>query len=103
MTIQANKHPSTDEEVKHKAVKLVVAHLKKKVSGEYDGITYLAAWLDEIDALLEKEDFDIREYHRMKKELNSVIESTLDEKMRDHLRNSWLSMGKALDKKAPRY
>lgn len=97
------KHPTTDAEVRRKAVRLVVAHLKKKVTGEYAGIDYLAAWLDEMDVLMSQEEFDIREYHRMRKELNSVIESTLDEAMRTSLRNSWYSMGKALEKKVKPY
>ncbi len=100
MTMHTDKQPQTDNEVRHKAVKLVVAHLKKKVTGDFPGINYLAAWLDEMDALLMKEDFDVKEYHRLRKELNSVIESTLDEPMRDSLRNSWYSMGKALERKA---
>ncbi len=106
MTVQQKheeKHPATDAEVKQKAVRLVVAHLKKKVTGEFSGIEYLAAWLDEMEILMKDEAFDIREYHRMRKELNSVIESTLDEPMRDSLRNSWYSMGKALEKKAKPY
>lgn len=96
-------HPMSEGEVRHKAVRLVVAHLKKKVTAEFAGIEYLAAWLDEMDALLLEEDFDIREYHRMRKELNSVIESVPDEAMRTSLRNSWYSMGKALEKKAKPY
>lgn len=96
-------HPMSEAEVRHKAVRLVVAHMKKKVTGDFPGIEYLAAWLDEMDALTASEDFDIREYHRMRRELNSVIESTLDEPMRTSLRNSWYSMGKALEKKAKPY
>lgn len=92
-----------DIEVKKKAVKLVVAHLKKKVSREYMGIQYLIEWLEEMDALLEKDEFDIKEYYEMRKQLNSVIESTLDEEMRTKIRNSWYSFGKALDKKAKPY
>jgi hypothetical protein len=94
------KHHPDDLSVKHKAVKLVVAHMKKKVSKEYMGIEYLAGWLDEMEAMLEVEPFDIKECHRMRKQLNEVIESTLDEEMRTRLRNSWVSMGKALEKKA---
>ena len=52
-----------------------------------------------MDALLEKEEFDIREYHEMRRHFNDVIESTLDANMRMKLRDSWYSMGKALDKK----
>jgi hypothetical protein len=92
-----------DNDVKKKAVKLVVAHLKKKVSKEYMGIEYLADWLVEMEALLKADEFNIKEYHRMRRQLNSVIESTLDEEMRTKLRNSWHSFGKALDKKAEPY
>ena len=38
-----------------------------------------------MDELLKAEDFDIKEYHRMRRQLNSVIESTLDEEMRTKL------------------
>lgn len=102
-TVHDEQHPLTDSEVKRKAVKLVVAHMRKKVSKEYPGIEYLAEWLDEMEALLETENFEIRQYHHMRRELNEVIESTLDEEMRTRLRNSWLSMGKALDKKVKPY
>ncbi|HHW23598.1 MAG TPA: hypothetical protein GXX26_12100 [Clostridiaceae bacterium] len=92
-----------DSEVKRKAVKLVVAHLKKKVTREYMGIQYLIGWLEEMDELLNKEEFDIKEYYAMRKQLNSVIESTLDEEMRSKIRNSWHSFGKALEKKVKPY
>ncbi len=92
-----------DNEGKNKAIKLVIAHLKRKVSKEYMGIEYLVAWLEEMDELLKAEDFDIKEYHRMRRQLNSVIESTLDEEMRTKLRNSWYSFGRALEKKAGPY
>lgn len=90
-------------EVKRKAVKLVVAHLKKKVTKEYMGIQYLIGWLEEMDELLKKEEFDIKEYYAMRRQLNSVIESTMDGEMRTKLRNSWYSLGKALDKKVKPY
>jgi predicted secreted protein len=67
------------------------------------GIDYLLDWIEDMDELLQKEEFDIREYHRMRRQFNDVIESTLDETMRGKLRDSWYSMGKALDKKAKRY
>lgn len=92
-----------DMEVKRKAVKLVVAHLKRKISKEYMGVEYLLGWLEEMDKLLEKEEFDIKEYYNMRKQLNSVVESTLDEEMRGKIRNSWQSLGRALDKKASPY
>lgn len=97
------KKPLTDADVKRKAVKLVVAHLKKKASGEFMGIDYLLDWVEEMEALLQKEDFDIREYHKMRRQFNDVIESTLDGTMRKKLRDSWYSMGKALEKKVKPY
>jgi hypothetical protein len=56
-----------------------------------------------MDELLEREEFNIKEYYSMRKQLNSVVESTLDEDMRGKIRNSWQSFGKALDKKAEPY
>lgn len=103
MSMETNAKRLDDNDVKRKAVKLVVAHLRKKVDKEYMGIEYLAAWLDEMEALMLDEDFNLREYHRMRKQLNEVIESTLDADMRTKLRNSWHSFGKALDKKAEPY
>ncbi|HBR02942.1 MAG TPA: hypothetical protein DD738_10050 [Ruminiclostridium sp.] len=104
MSVSKNTEKRADDmQVKKKAVKLVIAHLKKKVSKEYMGIEYLIDWLAEMDALLEKEEFDVREYYSMRKQLNSVVESTLDEEMRGKIRNSWHSFGKALDKKAKPY
>ena len=102
-TEKTKKKQLTDADIKKKAVKLVVAHLKKKASTEFMGIDYLLDWVEEMDALLEKEDFDIREYYKMRKQFNDVIESTLDETMRRKLRDSWYSMGKALDKKVRPY
>lgn len=97
------KKPTDDFEVKRKAVKLVVAHLRKKITKEYMGMQYLISWLDEMDELLMREEFDIKEYYAMRRQLNSVVESTLDEEMRGKIRNSWHSFGKALDKKAKPY
>ena len=98
------KKQLTDADVKRKAVKLVVAHLKKKAAGgEFMGIDYLLERVDDIELLLKQEEFDIREYHKMRKQFNDVIESTLDAEMRKKLRDSWYSMGKALDKKAKPY
>ncbi|NLX63591.1 MAG: hypothetical protein GX022_02250 [Clostridiaceae bacterium] len=97
------KKPMDDNEVKRKAVKLVVAHLRKKITKEYMGMQYLISWLDQMDELLMKEEFDIKEYYAMRRQLNSVVESTLDEEMRGKIRNSWHSFGKALDKKAKPY
>lgn len=102
-TEKSKKKQLTDADVKKKAVKLVVAHLKKKAAVEFMGIDYLLDWVEDMDALLQNEEFDVRECHRMRKQFNDVIESTLDETMRRKLRDSWFSMGKALDKKVRPY
>jgi hypothetical protein len=101
--VKTKKKELTDADVKKKAVKLVVAHLKRKASREFMGMDYLLDWIEDMDALIQKEEFDIREYHRMRRQLNDVIESTLDEAMRRKLRDSWYSMGRALEKKAKPY
>ncbi len=95
--------PTEEELVKKKAVKLVVAHLRKKITGDYMGKQYRISWLDEMEELLQKEEFDVKEYYAMRKRLNSVVESTFDHDMRAKIRNSWQSMGKALDKKVKPY
>jgi len=89
----------TDYDVKRKAVKLVIVHLKKKVPDEYPGIEHLNEWVSEMEKLLEKPEFVIAEYFSMKKQLNGVIERILDEEIRFKIRDSWYSLGKALDKK----
>lgn len=43
------KKPTDDLDVKRKAVKLVVAHLRKKITKEYMGMQYLNSWLVEMD------------------------------------------------------
>lgn len=89
----------TDIDVKRKAVKLVIAHIRKKLNREYAGSEHIHEWIEIVEEMLKKEEFVIKEYHAMRKELNDVIERTLDEEMRFKLRDSWYSMGKALDKK----
>lgn len=98
----AVKKEQTDADVKRKAVKLVVAHLKKKIPTDYLGSEAVHEWIDLMEELFNQEAFDLKEYHRMRKELNDVIERTLDEETRFKLRDSWYSMGKALDKKVKR-
>lgn len=93
------KKQQTDMDVKRKAVKLVIVHLKKKLTREFMGSEYVSQWVAEMDELLIKPDFNITEYISMRKKLNDVIESTLDEEIRFKLRDSWYSFGKALDKK----
>lgn len=92
----------TDAQLQKKSVKLVVMHLRKKVDPEAPGIGKVCAWLEEMEQLLEKEEFVRAEYLEMRKKLNDAIEWVLDVDMRLKLRNSWYSFGKAMDKKAPR-
>ena len=93
------KKTITDADVKKKAVKLVVAHIKKKIDREFEGEGYVLSWLESMDTLMEKEEFDKIEYIEKRKEFNDAIERTLDAEMRAKLRDSWYSFGKALDKK----
>lgn len=93
------KKVQTDIDVKRKAVKLVIAHLKKKVPGEFIGSEHITEWVAEMEKLLEKPEFHLVEYIEMRRNLNDVIERTLDEETRFKLRDSWYSLGKALDKK----
>lgn len=99
MLKQVAKKVQSDSDVKRKAVKLVLVHLRKKLSREFVGSDHVNEWLTQMEELLQKEEFIIREYIEMRKELNNVIESTLDEDIRFKIRDSWYSLGKALDKK----
>lgn len=96
---KANSKIITDAEVKRKAVKLVISHMKKKVSQEFVGADHVNEWITDMDRLLENSEFELIEYLRMRRNLNDVIERTLDENMRFKLRDSWYSFGRALDKK----
>ena len=99
MTKGTVKKVQTDVDVKRKAVKLVIAHLKKKVTGEFIGSVHITDWISEFEKLLEKSEFSMIEYIEVRRDLNDVIERTVDEEMRFKLRDSWYSLGKALDKK----
>ncbi len=96
------KKVQTDIDIKRKAVKLVITHLKKKISKDFVGSDLIHEWILSVDALFLKDEFDIKEYIELRKELNDVIERTIDEEMRFKLRDSWYSLGKALDKKLKR-
>lgn len=96
------KKVQTDNDVKRKAVKLVIAHLKKKVSQDFIGSEHIHEWISDMDKLLEKPEFNLIEYIEMRRNLNDVIERTIDEEMRFKLRDSWYSLGRALDKKVKR-
>ena len=90
----------TDADVKRKAVKLVVVHIRKKMEDkEFDGREYIDEWLSEIDELLTKEEFEKAEYMEMRRKFNDALERTMDIDMRNKFRDSWYSFGKALDKK----
>lgn len=94
------KKVQTDNDVKRKAVKLVVAHLKKKLpEEEFIAKDHITNWIGEMEELLLKEDFTLIEYIHMRRNLNDVIERTVDEELRYKMRDSWYSLGKALDKK----
>lgn len=90
----------TDTDVKRKAIKQVVIHIKKKVTEDYVGIENLKEWINQIEELLTKEDFNIKDYIQVRKNLNDIIERTLNEEIRFKLRDSWYSLGKAMEKKA---
>ncbi|HEY5585356.1 MAG TPA: hypothetical protein VIK78_12830 [Ruminiclostridium sp.] len=94
------KKMQTDTDAKRKAIKQVVAHIKKKITAEYVGSDHLKEWITQIEVIFEKDEFNIRDYIQARKSLNDIIERTLDEEMRFKLRDSWFSLGKALEKKA---
>lgn len=97
------KKVQTDNDVKRKAVKLVVAHLKKKLpENEFIGKEHIVRWVGEIEELLQKEEFALIEYIQIRRNLNDIIERTFDEELRFKLRDSWYSLGRALDKKVKR-
>lgn len=99
MAKDAVKKVQTDVDVKRKAVKLVIVHLKKKITKEFIGSEHISDWIADMEKLLEKPEFNMIEYIGMRRNLNDVIERTLDEEIRFKLRDSWYSLGKALDKK----
>lgn len=102
MAKEITRKVPTDVDVKRKAVKLVIAHLKRKIPKDYAGSDLINNWISEMDKVMDKPEFNMSEYIEMRKELNDIIERTLDEELRFKLRDSWYSMGKALDKKAKR-
>lgn len=94
----------TDEYAKKKAVKLVVLHVKKKLDEAGEEAHEFDQWFIEMEELLSKkeEDFDIHKYYEMRRNLNDHIDCIYDVKLRYKIRDSWISFGKALDKKAKR-
>lgn len=99
MSQKQSKKIQTDSDVKKKAIKQVIIHLKKKITSEYVGSENLKEWIVQIEEILAKDEFVIKDYIIARKSLNDIIERTLDEEMRFKLRDSWYSLGKAMDKK----
>ena len=89
----------TDFDVKRKAVKLVISHLKKKLFTTDNNRTSIDLWIEQVEKLLQQEEFVVRDYIEIRKDLNDIIERTMDEETRFKLRDSWYSFGKALEKK----
>ena len=79
MPKEAARKVQTDIDVKRKAVKLVIVHLKRKIPKEFLGSDHVYSWITGIEKLLEKRDFSVIEIIEMRKGLNDVIERTLDE------------------------
>ena len=104
MAKEVIKKELTDADVKKKAVKLVVAHLKKKLPEEsFLGSENIVNWIERFEELLEKPEFVVSECYDMRRELNDIIERTVDEDLRFKFRDSWFSLGKALDKKVKKH
>ncbi len=90
----------TDFDVKRKAVKLVISHLKKKLSSiSNNNRSNIDLWIAQVEKLLSQDEFVLRDYVEIRKDLNDIIERTMDEETRFKLRDSWYSFGKALEKK----
>ena len=96
------KKVQTDEHAKKKAVKLVVMHIRKKLDEAGEEAHEFDQWFSGMEELLEKPEaeFDIHEYYEMRRSLNNHIDCIYDVNLRYKLRDSWISFGKALDKKA---
>ena len=99
----SGKKVITDIDVKRKALKLVIAHLKKKIPENFIGSEHIRNWIADMEEIMEKPESNISEYLEMRRNLNDIIERTVDEELRFKLRDSWYSMGKALEKKVKRH
>jgi hypothetical protein len=96
------KKELTDADLQKRSVKLVVMHLKKKVDPKVPGIQNVIEWIDKMDEVLAKDEFDRAEYLEMRRQLYNAIEWVIDVDVRASLRRSWYSFGKAMDKKVPK-
>lgn len=97
------KKNQTDIDVKRKAIKLVVSHIEKKIEGLNEEAHILDKWILNMKDLLSKDEFDLHEYYDMRHKLNDAIDCVYDIDVRYKLRDSWNSLGKALDKKVKKY
>lgn len=104
MSKVSNKRVQTDVELKKKAIKLVLSHIKKKIPEQGTNIEEnLKNWILEMECLLQKDGFQVSEYVDMRKNLNELIESVSEDAFRYKLRDSWFSFGKAMYKTPKRY
>lgn len=96
------KKVQTDEYAKKKAVNLVVLHIKKKLEEAGEEAHAFNQWIIDMETLIDLPDgeFDIHKYYEMRRQLNDHIDCIYDVNLRYKLRDSWISFGKALDKKA---
>lgn len=96
------KKVQTDEYAKKKAIKLVVLHIRKKLEEAGEEAHALDEWFVGMDELLDmpEEEFNIHKYYDMRRNLNDHIDCIYDVNLRYKLRDSWISFGKALDKRA---
>lgn len=96
-----NKEPRilTDNDVKRKALKSVLIHIRKKIPANYEIMDQFNEWMAEMEENLAKPEFDKTVYYELRHKLNDIIERTVDGETRFKLRDSWISLGKALDKK----
>ena len=64
--------------MKRKAVKLVIAHLKRKLpENEFSGKQQIMDWINGVEELLASEEFVMIDYLQMRRNLNDIIERTL--------------------------
>lgn len=103
--ISMTKRIQKDNHAKKKAVKLVVLHIRRKLEDGGEEAVGFEGWLNDMEDILSKEieEFKIADYYDMRRQLNNNIDCIFDVNLRYKLRDSWMSFGKALDKKAKRY
>jgi len=73
---------------KEKGCKTCYFSFKEKNSQRVFRFWACPSMVEEMEKLLEKEEFELAEYMRMRRELNDIIERIMDEEMRFKLRDS---------------